>query len=134
MKLRPVDFATDGVFLCGLAHSAKAIEETIIQAQAAAARAATILARDRIELEANISEVVPANCDGCAYCVAPCPFHAITLIDYVRKGAVKKIIEIDETACKGCGCCQATCPKNGVFVRGFKLEQIAAQAVAAFGD
>jgi len=134
LKLRPVDFATDGVFLCGLAHSAKAIDETIVQAQAAAARAATVLARDRIELEANISQVVPENCDGCAYCVGPCPFHAITLIEYMRKGAVKKIIEIDETACKGCGCCQATCPKNGVFVRGFTLAQIAAQAEAAFSE
>jgi heterodisulfide reductase subunit A-like polyferredoxin len=133
LKLRPVDFATDGVFLCGLAHSAKAVDETIVQAQAAAARAATVLARDRIELEANISEVVPENCDGCAYCVAPCPFHAITLVEYVRNGSVKKIIEVDETACKGCGCCQATCPKHGVFVRGFALAQIASQAEAAFG-
>ncbi len=132
LKLRPVDFATDGVFLCGLAHSAKAIDETIAQAQAAAARAATVL-KDRIELEATISEVVPEKCDGCAYCVGPCPFHAITLIEYMRKGAVKKIVEVDETACKGCGCCQATCPKEGVFVRGFTLGQIAAQAEAAFG-
>jgi heterodisulfide reductase subunit A len=131
MKLRPVDFATEGIFLCGLAHSAKRIEESIIQAQAAASRAATVLSKDSIVLEAKISEVVDENCDGCAFCIEPCPFNAITLIEYMRKGSVKKTVETDETACKGCGTCQATCPKKGIFVRGFMLEQIAAQVEAA---
>jgi len=134
MKLRPVDFATDGVFLCGLAHSAKAIDESIIQAQAAASRAATILSRDYIELEATISEVIEENCDGCAYCIEPCPYDAVTLIEYMRKGDVKKVVEVNESACKGCGGCQATCPKEGIIVRGFKLEQIAAQVDAVLGE
>jgi heterodisulfide reductase subunit A-like polyferredoxin len=133
MKLRPVDFATDGIFLCGLSHSAKRIEESIIQARAASSRAATVLSKDSIELEAKISQVVDENCDGCAFCIEPCPYNAITLIEYMRKGAVKKTVETDETACKGCGTCQATCPKIGIFVRGFKLEQIAAQVNAAIG-
>jgi heterodisulfide reductase subunit A len=133
MKLRPVDFATDGVYLCGLAHSAKAIEESIIQAQATASRASTVLSKDKIELEANISQVVDESCDGCAYCIEPCPYHAITLIEYMRNGAVKKTVEVDETACKGCGCCMATCPKKGVYVRGFTLEQLNAQVNAALG-
>ena len=133
MKLRPVDFATDGVYLCGLAHSAKAIEESIIQAQATASRASTVLSKDKVELEANISQVVDENCDGCAYCVEPCPYQAITLIEYMRNGSVKKTVEVDETACKGCGCCMATCPKKGIFVRGFNLEQLAAQVNAALG-
>ncbi|UCF85162.1 MAG: CoB--CoM heterodisulfide reductase iron-sulfur subunit A family protein, partial [Desulfobacteraceae bacterium] len=131
MKLRPVDFATDGVYLCGLAHSAKAADESIIQAQAAASRAATVLSQDSIELEANISHVIDESCDGCAYCVEPCPYQAITLIEYMREGAVKKTVDVDETACKGCGCCMATCPKKGIFVKGFKLEQIGAQVNAA---
>jgi len=131
MKLRPVDFATDGVYLCGLAHSAKAADESIIQAQAAASRAATVLSQDSIELEANISQVIDESCDGCAYCIEPCPYQAITLIEYMREGAVKKTVEVDETACKGCGCCMATCPKKGIFVKGFKLEQIGAQVNAA---
>ena len=131
MKLRPVDFATDGVYLCGLAHSAKAVEESIIQAQAAASRASTILSQDSIELEANISHVIDESCDGCAYCIEPCPYQAITLIEYMREGSVKKTVDVDETACKGCGCCMATCPKKGIFVRGFKLEQIGAQVNAA---
>jgi len=133
MKLRPVDFATDGVYLCGLAHSAKAADESIIQAQAAASRASTILSRDSIELEATISQVIDESCDGCAYCIEPCSYHAITLIEYMKEGTVKKTVEVDETACKGCGVCMATCPKKGIFVRGFKLEQIGAQVIAALG-
>ena len=133
MKLRPVDFAVDGVFLCGLAHSAKAIDESIIQAQATASRAATILSKDSIELEATISEVVDENCDGCAYCVEPCPYQAITLLEYMNKGSVKKTVQVNESACKGCGCCMATCPKKGITVKGFTLEQLAAQVNAALG-
>jgi heterodisulfide reductase subunit A len=133
MKLRPVDFATDGVYLCGLAHSAKAMDESIIQAQAAASRASTILSQDSIELEANISHVIDESCDGCAYCIEPCPYQAITLVEYMKEGSVKKTVDVDETACKGCGCCMATCPKKGIFVRGFKLEQIGAQVKAAMG-
>ena len=131
MKLRPVDFATDGVFVCGLAHAAKSIEETIIQAQAAAARASAILSKDYVELEGTISSVVDENCDGCAYCVDPCPYKALTLIEYIRAGSIKKTVEVNESLCKGCGTCQATCPKQGIVVRGFKLEQLAAQVSAA---
>jgi heterodisulfide reductase subunit A-like polyferredoxin len=133
MKLRPVDFMTDGVFLCGLAHSPKDIGESILQAQAAAARAATILARDSIELEANISQVVDESCDGCAYCVDTCPFKAITLLEYMWQGSIKKVVETSDSTCKGCGCCQATCPKKGIFIRGFTLDQIEAQIHAALG-
>src|SRR5208282_1007959 len=93
MKLRPVDSMTDGVFLCGLAHSPKTIEESILQAQAAVARAASILARDTIELEANISQVVDESCDGCAYCVDTCPYKAITMVEYKWQGAIKKVVE-----------------------------------------
>jgi heterodisulfide reductase subunit A len=107
------------------------VDETIVQAMAASARAGAVLSRDALELEATVSQVVEANCDGCAYCVDPCPFKAITLIEYVRSGAVKKVIEVNESLCKGCGTCQATCPKQGVFIRGFTLNQIAAQVSAA---
>lgn len=133
MKLRPVEFATEGVYLCGLAHSPKAIDESIIQAQATASRASTVLAKDSIELEATISQVVDESCDGCAYCIEPCPYQAITLIEYMLKGDVKKTVEVNDSACKGCGCCMATCPKKGIFIKGFTLEQIGAQANAALG-
>lgn len=131
MKLRPVDFMTDGVFLCGLAHSPKTLDESILQAQAASARAAGILARNSIELEANISHVVDEKCDGCAYCVDTCPYKAITLVEYMWQGSIKKVVDTNESICKGCGCCQATCPKDGVLIEGFTLEQIRAQIEAA---
>jgi heterodisulfide reductase subunit A-like polyferredoxin len=133
MKLRPVDFMTDGVFLCGLAHSPKSIDESILQAQAASARAASILVQDSLELGANISQVVDESCDGCAYCVDTCPYKAITLLEYKWQGSIKKVVETSDSTCKGCGCCQATCPKNGIFIRGFTLGQIEAQIHAALG-
>ncbi|MBI5883120.1 MAG: CoB--CoM heterodisulfide reductase iron-sulfur subunit A family protein [Elusimicrobia bacterium] len=131
MKLRPVDFATEGVFLCGAAHFPKTPDETIAQALAAAARVAAMLANDTMALEANISQVIDENCDGCAYCVDPCPYKAVTLLEYMREGAIKKIVEVNESLCKGCGVCQATCPKKGISVRGFMLNQISAMAEAA---
>ncbi len=131
MKLRPVDFATDGIFVCGLAHAPKPVEDSLVQAGAAAAKAGTVLARDSLELDANISRVIDENCDGCAYCIEPCPYKAITLIEYAWQGAVKKTVEVNESVCKGCGTCMATCPKKGVYVRGFSLEQIGAQIEAA---
>ncbi|MFZ0732697.1 MAG: FAD-dependent oxidoreductase [Candidatus Sulfotelmatobacter sp.] len=133
MKLRPVDFMTDGVFLCGLAHSPKSIDECILQAQAASARAASVLVQDRLELGANISQVVDESCDGCAYCVDTCPYKAVTLFEYKWQGSIKKVVETNDSICKGCGCCQATCPKKGVFIRGFTLDQIEAQIHAALG-
>jgi heterodisulfide reductase subunit A len=134
MKLRPVDFATDGVFMCGLAHCPKSVEESIAQADAAAARAATILSKDEIELEATISHVVDENCDGCAYCIDPCPYSALTLIEYMYKGDIKKTVERDGALCKGCGVCMATCPKKGIFIRGFKLEQLGVMVEAALEE
>jgi heterodisulfide reductase subunit A len=133
MKLRPVDFATEGVFLCGLAHGPKFVDESIAQAYGAVARAATILSKDEIEIEPTISHVVDSKCDGCAYCVEPCPYDAITLIEYMRNGSVKKTVDVNEAACKGCGCCQATCPKDGIFVWKFTLDQLNAMVDACLG-
>ncbi len=133
MKLRPIDFATDGVYLCGMAHSPKLVEESISQAMGAAARAATLLSKDELELEATISEVVDKNCDGCAYCIDPCPYNALTLIEYVRGNQIKKTVQNNPALCKGCGVCMATCPKQGIFVWHFKLEQINAMVNAALG-
>jgi heterodisulfide reductase subunit A-like polyferredoxin len=131
MKLRPIDFATEGIYLCGMAHSPKLVNESVVQAMGAAARAATLLAKDELELEAAISEVIDANCDGCAYCIDPCPFDALTLIEYVRGDQIKKTVQTNPALCKGCGVCMATCPKQGIFVRHFKPEQINAMVDAA---
>jgi heterodisulfide reductase subunit A len=131
LKLRPVEFATEGIFLCGLSHSPKSIDESISQASAAASKAITVISNDKIELDATISHVVDENCDGCAYCIDPCPYHALTLLEYMYNGSVKKTVETNESLCKGCGVCMATCPKQGIYVRNFKLEHIAAQIEAA---
>jgi len=133
IKLRPVDFVTDGIFLCGLAHSPKLIDESIAQASAAAARASALLSKPQIQLEACISQVVDENCDGCAYCIDPCPFGAITLIEYIKDGTVKKTVESDPVKCHGCGVCMATCPKKGILVRNYRLEQISEMVDAALG-
>ena len=131
LKLRPVDFATDGVFLCGLAHSPKNLHETIMQATAAGSRATTLLSKDSLTPESAISQVVDEKCDGCAYCIDPCPYHALTLIEYMHGGAIKKTVESNEALCKGCGVCQATCPKDGIFVKHYRMDQIAAVVEAA---
>jgi heterodisulfide reductase subunit A len=133
LKLAPVDFASEGIFLCGMAHyPKKAVTESVIQAKAAAGRAATVLARQLIEIEPIISHVIDDRCDGCAYCIDPCPFNAISLVEYQDdNGSTKKRAAIDEMVCKGCGTCQATCPKGAVFVAHFKLEQLRAMTMAA---
>lgn len=131
MKLRPVDFSTDGIFVCGTAHSPKTFGESIVQAMAAAARAGVILSKEKMEIEPRISEPIDANCDGCAYCVDPCPYSAINLIEYMRNGVVKKTVDVDITLCHGCGTCMATCPKQGIYVRNFRLEQFDAVIEAA---
>ncbi|MBM4354692.1 MAG: CoB--CoM heterodisulfide reductase iron-sulfur subunit A family protein [Deltaproteobacteria bacterium] len=131
MKLRPIDFATDGVFLAGLAHYPKTVDETISQAMGAVARASTILSKEALPLSPIVSRILDVNCDGCAYCVDPCPYKAITLVEYMYQGAVKKTVQVDETVCKGCGTCMATCPKGGCVVSGFKTDQLQAMLQAA---
>jgi heterodisulfide reductase subunit A len=131
MKLRPVDFATDGVFVCGMAHAPKSIDETILQAQAAAARASAILAKDYVELEGTISTVIAENCDGCAYCIDVCPYTALSIEEYGSNGSTRRMLQVNDSLCKGCGTCQATCPKEGIVVKGFRPEQLAAQVEAA---
>jgi heterodisulfide reductase subunit A len=130
-KLRPVDFSTDGIFLCGNAYAPFGVAETIAQGLATSARAATILANKQIDLEPTISHVVEENCDGCAYCIDPCPFKAITLVEYEVNGEKKKRVQVAESVCKGCGTCMATCPKKAIFVWHFRPEQLSAEVKAA---
>ena len=131
MKLRPVDFATEGVFLAGMAHSPKFLDESISQAFGAAARASTVLSKDTLDIEPTISKVIDENCDGCAYCIDPCPYKAITLVEYQKDGQTKKTVKVNEALCKGCGCCMATCPKKGIYIKRFRLEQLGAMVDAA---
>ncbi|MEW6673935.1 MAG: 4Fe-4S dicluster domain-containing protein, partial [Thermodesulfobacteriota bacterium] len=98
-----------------------------------ASRASTILSKDFLQLEAIVSNPVDENCDGCAFCIEPCPFKALTLIEYMKNGEVKKTVETNTMLCKGCGSCMATCPKKGIVVEGFTIEQLSAQVDAALG-
>ncbi len=132
-KLRPVDFSTDGMFVAGLAHYPKPLEESVAQALAASARAATLLSRSHISLDAVKAAVDEKNCDGCALCVDVCPYNAITLVDKPAEDGAEagKVIRVNKAQCKGCGLCQGTCPKRGVYVSGFTMKQISAQIQAA---
>ncbi|MCK9375940.1 MAG: FAD-dependent oxidoreductase [Syntrophobacterales bacterium] len=132
-KIKPVEASTAGIYMAGLCHYPKPIEESIAEALACASRAGTVLSRDTLELESIISRPIDENCDGCAFCVDACPFHAISLLEYVRDGNVKKTVEVSPVLCKGCGSCMATCPKQGIYVAGFTLPQLEAQVDALLG-
>jgi heterodisulfide reductase subunit A2 len=130
MKLRPVDFATDGVFVCGLAHYPKPIEESIAQAQAAAARAASVLAQPYMEAEPIVSVVNAELCTGCGLCEKSCPFGAIRRHEVVGRGYVAETIA---ASCKGCGVCAAACPHQAIDIIHFRGRQILA-AIHAGGE
>ncbi len=124
VKLRPVDFATDGVFVCGLAHYPKDVSESVAQARAAAARAMTVLSKETIEAEGKVSQVRTENCAACGACVAVCPFGAIEIDES------KRVAVVNEALCKGCGACSATCRSGAIDLRGFRDEQLVAAVQA----
>ncbi|NVM52866.1 MAG: FAD-dependent oxidoreductase, partial [Candidatus Helarchaeota archaeon] len=121
MKLRPVDFATEGVFLCGLAHAPKGIEDSIAQALATVSRASTYLTLDKIEAEGVTAVVRPLRCTGCGLCELVCPYNAISVQEDERLG---KIAVVNSALCKGCGTCSANCRCSAVDLLGFTNEQI----------
>ena len=123
VKLRPVDFATEGIFVCGLCHSPKSIEETIDQACAAVSRASTILSSDVIEAEGLISQVDITRCTACGMCETVCAYKAIE-VKVVDERRGTKAAQINEALCKGCGVCAANCRCEAIDVRGFTDAQI----------
>jgi heterodisulfide reductase subunit A len=126
-KLRPVEFSSDGIFLCGLAHYPKFIDESISQAMAAAGRATTILAQDSIRISPIISQVDTDRCIGCGLCSEICNFNAIILEVYSGKGHRAKNIP---ASCKGCGLCAAACPQKAIDMMHFRDSQIFAATKA----
>ncbi len=134
VKLRPVDFATEGVFLCGLAHSPKHIEETIAQAQAAAARAQTVLSKEKYKAEPKIAAVNEDLCDGCGICEGVCEFGAIEIVTEVVDDKEIKLAKVNEALCKGCGGCIAACPSGAMEQKGFTSDQIYAMIDAALEE
>jgi len=130
MKLRPVDFATDGVFLCGLAHSPKSVEESISQACAAAARAITILSKKALDVEGAIASVNEDLCGGCRICEAVCEYAAIEM----KEEDGKLTSHVLEALCKGCGTCGSSCPTGAITMLHFSDNQILAQVRAALKE
>jgi heterodisulfide reductase subunit A-like polyferredoxin len=130
MKLRPVDFATDGIFLAGLSHYPKGISECIVQADAAVARATAAIARGYVTVLPTISEVDPERCIGCGLCEILCPFSAIRVVE-TEKGKKSETIT---ASCKGCGVCSASCPQTAITIHHFSDEQLTAQIDALMAE
>jgi len=118
VKLRPVDMPSDGVFLCGTAHGPKLITEAISQAQAAASRATTFLAKDAIKLSAITAKVDVDHCVKCLTCVRSCPFGVPEF------NINEKVIEINEAICHGCGICASICPRQTIHLSFYDDDQI----------
>jgi heterodisulfide reductase subunit A len=129
-KLRPLDFATDGIFLAGTARYPATVPEAQAQGLGAASRANTILSKSKLQFSALVSKVTE-KCDGCGYCVDLCPYNALRLEEYEQDGQKRKRNTSDNILCKGCGVCAATCPKGGIVVLGFTRKQLEAQVDAA---
>ncbi len=122
-KLRPVDFATDGVFMAGLAHYPKPIEEAVAQAQAAVSRAVTVLSRKEMWLPGTVAFIDQKKCVGCGVCWTVCPYQAIAADD-------KGLAVVNEALCKGCGTCVASCRSGAPNLRGFTTQDVMAQIEA----
>ena len=115
VKLRPVDFTTDGVFMAGMAHYPKFLDETIAQAQAAASRAAGILSQKSMLTNARVAVVDPVRCVGCLTCVRICPYRVPKIsADYLGAGGVLGAAYIEAAVCHGCGICASECPARAI--------------------
>ncbi|HID31249.1 MAG TPA: CoB--CoM heterodisulfide reductase iron-sulfur subunit A family protein, partial [Desulfobacterales bacterium] len=126
IKLRPLDFGNAGYFLCGLAHGPKFLNESIAQAKGAASRAATILSRKQMMVDAQVAVVDREKCVVCLTCMRTCPFG-------VPKVAEDGFIHIDPAECQGCGNCASACPRKIIQVQHMKDDQIIAKEVAICG-
>jgi len=127
-KLRPVDFANDGIYLAGTAHGPKSIPESITQGRAAAARAALVLSRKQLETEATIAQVDRDVCSGCGICESICEYKAI---EVVRGLDGRRTAQVNPVLCKGCGACAGSCPSRAMTQAGFRSDQILAAVEAA---
>jgi heterodisulfide reductase subunit A-like polyferredoxin len=124
MKLRPLDFASEGIYLCGLAHGPKYIPETLAQARGAAARAATVLSKDVLQVSGEVSVVDPELCASCLTCVRVCPYN-VPEIDPATNRAY-----IEPASCQGCGICASVCPRKAIKLQHHTDDQLLAKLEA----
>jgi len=125
-KLRPVDFSSEGIYLCGTAHSPKLIQESIAQALAAASRAGAFLAGKELRVGGAVAEVDPSRCAACLVCVMSCPYGVPRINE-------DNVSEIDKALCQGCGVCVSECPARTIHLAHYEDEQISAEVVALLG-
>jgi heterodisulfide reductase subunit A len=130
VKLRPVEFSTEGVYLCGLAHYPKHMPEAINQAYGAASRALTLLSHDVVTVSGAVCEVAENKCIGCGACISACTYGAIEF----RKTREGQKAVVNPVLCKGDGLCNAKCPTGAIFLKHFTDEELLSQIDAAVGD
>ena len=135
LKLRPMDFTREGIFLCGAAHYPKFSEESIAHALATSARAMTILGKEKLEATIKFAQVDQSKCVGCLTCVRTCPY-SIPKIDAkaVGVGGITGAAYIEPTLCTGCGTCTSECPANAIQLLHFHDDQIVVPDMPALGQ
>jgi heterodisulfide reductase subunit A len=142
VKLRPLDFATDGIYLCGSAHWPAHLDEAISQAYGAAARAATILSKEQIRSSGVVARVDECLCRGCERCAGVCEFGAIEFIELEQQGYLsmqpgqsvgRTVARVNPVLCKGCGACAVVCPTSAMQASHFTSKQVTAMVQAALG-
>ena len=127
-KIRPLDFTAEGVFLAGLAHSPRTLEESVAQAKGAAVRAVTILSKDKIQAKAEIPVVNEKWCSSCGNCVAACPYEARRITEDTQKAAVIEVL------CQACGACSVACHSGATEQKGFEKKEVFAQIDSALSE
>jgi heterodisulfide reductase subunit A-like polyferredoxin len=131
VKLRPVDFSTDGVFMAGMAHYPKLLDETMIQAQAAASRAARVLSQKNLSAGGRVAVVDPQMCTGCLTCVRICPFNVPQIqANLTGVGNILGAAFIEPAVCQGCGTCAAECPARAIQLMHYTDAQMIAKVNA----
>ena len=126
VKLQPIDFATKGVFVCGLAHSPKPVDEAVAQGLGAASRAATLLSQEKVLGNAIVSNINTQFCRGCRQCLEACPYQAI---DFHED---RILCEVNQAMCTGCGSCAVACPTGAASIFHFDDQQVLTMVEAAF--
>lgn len=133
VKLRPVDFAADGIFMAGMAHYPKLLDESIAQALAAASRAASLLSQEKMLTNARVAVVDPSKCVGCLTCVRICPYEVPKVVSqYTGVGAIQGAAYIEPATCHGCGTCVAECPARAIQLMHYTDAQIVSKIDALF--